>query len=145
MTLVAMITWCRLLRAVIHIPSTVSDSPPELRGAHREYTSAVSMKFPPAAQYASSTASDACWSVVQPNVLPPRQRAATFNPVRPSLRISTVALLRGSMVHSHVGGSNGRLAHGVIVAQRVPTTSRRPLRLVAQGDFGDLRPPGAAP
>src|SRR5439155_6893573 len=28
------------------------------------------------------------WSVVHPNVLPPRQSAATFRPVRPSLRIS---------------------------------------------------------
>src|SRR5947209_3140079 len=83
-----MTTWSRLPRAFIHVPSTVSDSPPEWPGAHREYTSAVSMKLPPAAPYASSTASDAVWSVVQPNVLPPRQSAATLRPVRPSLRIN---------------------------------------------------------
>src|SRR5207247_1077319 len=45
--------------------------------------------LPPPAMYASRTASEAFWSVVQPNVLPPRQRAATFNPLRPRLRIST--------------------------------------------------------
>ena len=36
MTFVAMITECRFLRAVIHVPSAVSDSPPELPGAQRE-------------------------------------------------------------------------------------------------------------
>src|SRR5207245_2254844 len=51
------------------------------------------MKLPPASTYASSTASEAFWSVVQPKVLPPRQRAATRSPVRPSLRISMVGLL----------------------------------------------------
>ena len=48
-TLVAMTTAARLPRADIHWPSTVSDSPPALPGAQREYTSAVSMKLPPAA------------------------------------------------------------------------------------------------
>src|SRR5215467_11195549 len=46
------------------------------------------MKLPPASTYASRTASDAFWSVVHPNVLPPRQRADTRSPLRPSLRIS---------------------------------------------------------
>jgi hypothetical protein len=58
-TFVAMITAGRLRRAAIQIPSAVSDSPPVLPGAHREYTSAVSMKLPPASTYASSTVSDA--------------------------------------------------------------------------------------
>src|SRR6185436_8721427 len=51
------------------------------------------MKLPPASTYASSTDSDALWSVVQPNVLPPRHSAATFIPVRPSARINMFALL----------------------------------------------------
>src|SRR5262249_18532961 len=99
-TLVAMTIAGRLRRAAIQAPSTVADSPPLLPGAHREYTSAVSMKLPPASTYASSTASEAFWSVVHPNVLPPKQRAATFNPLRPSFRIS----MRGdlpSRVMSH--------------------------------------------
>ena len=36
-------------RLAIHRPMMVSDSPPELPGAHAEYASAVSMKLPPAA------------------------------------------------------------------------------------------------
>src|SRR5262249_7016624 len=57
-------------------------------GTQREYTSAVSMKLPPASTYASSTASDAFWSVVQPNVLPPRHSADTRRPVLPNRRNS---------------------------------------------------------
>src|SRR6185436_20493058 len=51
------------------------------------------MKLPPASTYASSTASEAFWSVVHPNVLPPRHSADTLSPVRPSLRISMTSLL----------------------------------------------------
>src|SRR5260370_39728757 len=88
MTLVAKTTSWRLPRPLVPVPSTVSDSPPAWPGTQREYTSAVSMKLPPASTYASSTASDAFWSVVHPNVLPPRHRAATRSPERPSFRIS---------------------------------------------------------
>src|SRR5713226_6973406 len=51
------------------------------------------MKLPAASTKASSTASEAFWSVVHPNVLPPRHSADTLRPVRPSLRISMVSLL----------------------------------------------------
>jgi len=54
-----MMTARRLPRAFIHVPRTSSDSPPLWPGTQREYTSAVSMKLPPASTYASSTASDA--------------------------------------------------------------------------------------
>src|SRR4029453_6014514 len=47
-TFVARITAARFSRAAIQVPSTVSDSPPLLPGAHRPYTSAVSLKLPPA-------------------------------------------------------------------------------------------------
>ena len=47
-TLVAIRTASRCFRAASQTPSAVSDSPPLLPGAQREYTSAVSMKLPPA-------------------------------------------------------------------------------------------------
>src|SRR5713101_5563748 len=52
------------------------------------------MKLPAASTKASRTASEAFWSVVHPNVLPPRQRADTRSPVRPSLRISIMVSFR---------------------------------------------------
>ena len=36
MTFVAMITRARFFRALIHVPSTASDSPPEFPGTQRE-------------------------------------------------------------------------------------------------------------
>ena len=48
-SLIARTILFRLLRAFIHLPMMLSDSPPALPSFHSEYTSAVSMKFPPAA------------------------------------------------------------------------------------------------
>src|SRR5262245_4625203 len=80
-TLLAITTRSRLPRAFIQRPSTFSDSP-------RLYESDVSTKLPPASTKASRTASDCAWSVMRPNVLPPRQKAVTLSPVRPRLRVS---------------------------------------------------------
>src|SRR5579864_3880299 len=63
----------------------VSDSPPVWPGTHAEYTSAVSMKLPPAAAYWSSTANASRSFAVQPKTLPPRQSGKTLKLV-PSIR-----------------------------------------------------------
>lgn len=49
---------------------------------------AVSMKFPPAAVKADSTANEDGSSDVHRNVIVPRQSSLTLRPVRPSLRYS---------------------------------------------------------
>ena len=46
-TFVAIIIWLLLPLFFIQLPMIVSDSPPIWPGAHWEYISAVSMKFPP--------------------------------------------------------------------------------------------------
>src|SRR5581483_10441762 len=81
----------RLPREQSQRPMIVSDSPPELPGAHAEYESAVSMKFPPAAAYASRTAKAVFSSAVQPKTLPPRQSGKTWRSVRP--RVGTVGTI----------------------------------------------------
>src|SRR5438093_96078 len=48
-TFVAITMSLRVPRVAIQRPMIVSDSPPEWPGTHAEYTSAVSMKLPPAA------------------------------------------------------------------------------------------------
>ena len=73
-TLVASSTWLRRPERLIHLPIRVSDSPPWLPGAQREYTSAVSMKFSPASTMASSKEQAPASSTVQPKTLPPKVR-----------------------------------------------------------------------
>src|SRR5882757_608941 len=80
-TLVASTTSARLPRAVSQLPMMVSDSPPELPGRRHRYESAVSMKLPPAAWYASITSNDSSWSEEEPNTLPPRQSGCTDSSV----------------------------------------------------------------
>ena len=74
----------RLPRSAIHLPMIVSELP--MFG--RMYVSAVSMKLPPAAAYASRIAKLAVSSAVQPKTLPPRHRRKTSSSVLPRWAIS---------------------------------------------------------
>ena len=86
LTFVARTTSCRLPRSFIQRPMICSATPPGLFSAHHEYTSAVSMKFPPSSTKASITSKPAASSVVQPNCIVPKQSSETFKPVLPNFR-----------------------------------------------------------
>src|SRR5689334_3715470 len=92
-TLVATINLSRLLRAFIHLPMIVSDSPPLLPGAQREYTSAVSMQLKPLSANESSIAKDCCSSSVQPNTFPPNTSGAIYRLLLPNCRFSILLIL----------------------------------------------------
>src|SRR5882762_890450 len=85
-TLVATTTLSRLPLFLSHLPMMVSDSPPLLPGAQREYVSAVSMKLKPSSTNRSSRRIEVDSSAVQPKTLPPNARDETSRPERPSLR-----------------------------------------------------------
>src|SRR5215470_13367609 len=88
-TFVARITDERLLR--IARPVISSDTPVE-------YTSAVSMKFPPASRKRATIRAEVGSSQPQalfPKVIVPRQRFETLRPVRPSLRSFIASSLVG--------------------------------------------------
>src|SRR5258705_1977640 len=106
------------------------------------------MKLPPASMYASSTASDAFCSVVQPNVLPPRHSAATFMPVPRSLRISMRALLVRSRTvrgrtRSRCGGLGPRrhLSWVHTIEQRRALVARSWPGVLLQHALVDIRAP----
>lgn len=65
---------------------TLSDWPASFPGKRYTYESAVSMKLPPAAAQASSTANDCSWSAVQPNTFPPEHSGAAESSAPPGIR-----------------------------------------------------------
>src|SRR5262245_17464834 len=81
-----MMTFSRAPRRFNQRPIIVSDSPPLLPDAHREYTSAVSIKLIPASTSASSRLNEVGSSAVQPKTLHPKHRGETSNPEFPSFR-----------------------------------------------------------
>src|SRR6202012_1699821 len=97
LTLVAMMTESLFRLAAVHSPMIVSDSPPAFPGTQAEYESAVSMRLPPPATKASSTANDVCLSDVQPKVLPPSPSGNTSRSELPITVISQPFL--GSDLH----------------------------------------------
>src|SRR5262249_24918265 len=115
------------------------DSPPELPGAQAEYMSAVSIKFPPAAAYASKTANDCFSLAVQPNTYPPSASGKTSRSVELILAIIQATGLSWLVERSRNCGGSGSSAlqgyHPVAVRLR---RALFPGKIVFNSKFGGL-------